>query len=368
MTSAPAEEGGGALRTVHVAGAGLIGASVGLALRRAGVTVTLSDADPEVARRAEELGAGKAALPEEPVDVLVAAAPPAAVAGVLLEAVAAGRARTYTDVAGVKEGPLRAVADAHPGLASLVGGHPMAGRERSGPGAARTDLFEGRPWIVTPLPGSGAEHVERVEALALACGAVPVRMEPAEHDRAVALVSHAPHVVAALVAGRLAAAPERAVGVAGTGVRDITRVAESDPAPWLSLLTANAAPVAEVLRALRADLDRALDALDALAAGGATTDDVEALLRAGNAGRQRLPGRHGGPVEHLATVPVVVPDRPGELARLLVAVEEAGVNVEDLEIEHSLGQPAGLAEVLVRPGEADRLAAALTAAGWSVHR
>ncbi|RKS77878.1 prephenate dehydrogenase [Motilibacter peucedani] len=359
------------LSTVHVAGAGLIGASVGLALRRAGVHVTLSDRDPEVARRAGELGAGEPRTPAAPVDVFVAAAPPHAVADVLDAAVRDGLATSYTDVAGVKAGPLGELARRHPGLDALVGGHPMAGRERSGPGAARIDLFEGRPWILTPLPATAPEHLARVEALARLCGATPVRMAPDEHDRAVALVSHAPHVVAALVAGRLAAAEPAAVEVAGTGVRDITRVAESDPAPWVSLLRENSRSVAEVLRALRADLDAALDALAALAADPDdvhAADDVRRLLAAGNAGRARLPGRHGGRPEHLAVVPVVVPDRPGELARLLAAIDTAGVNVEDLAIEHSLGQPAGLAELLVRPESADLLAAALTADGWSVHR
>jgi len=302
--------------------------------------------------------------------VFVAAAPAHAVADVLCSAVAANLAATYTDVAGVKAGPLAEVAAAYPGLATLVGGHPMAGRERSGPGAARTDLFDGRPWIVTPLPRSDEQAVATVEALARACRATPVRMAPAEHDRAVALVSHAPHVVAALVAGRLADAADRSVAVAGTGIRDITRVAESAPDPWVALLRANAAPVAEVLRELRTDLDRGITALEALATDQTDTSaatSLRALLAAGGAGRARLPGRHGGRPEHLAAVPVVVPDRPGELARLLVAVGEAGINVEDLAIEHSLGQPAGLTELLVRPKEAGRLADVLSAQGWSVH-
>ncbi|NHC14251.1 prephenate dehydrogenase [Motilibacter deserti] len=358
------------MHSVAISGAGLIGTSIGLALRRTGVRVHLSDADPEVARRAAELGAGTLEEPAGPVDLFVAAAPPYAVAGVLGAAIAAGTARTYTDVAGVKEAPLREVSRHHPGLATLVGGHPMAGRERSGPGAAQADLFEGRPWVVTPLPTSGAEHVARVEELARLCGATAVRMGPAAHDRAVALVSHAPHLLAALVACRLAAGEEAAVAVAGTGVRDITRVAGSDPAPWVSLLGANARPVADVLAQLRDDLDVALGALNALAtdpADAGAGERMRALLAAGVTGRERLPGRHGGRPEALAVVPVVVPDRPGELARLLAFIGEAGVNVEDLGLEHSLGQPAGLALVSVRPEAAARLREVLAAGGWSVH-
>ncbi|NHC47060.1 prephenate dehydrogenase [Motilibacter aurantiacus] len=359
-----------ALTSVAIAGAGLIGTSIGLALRRSGVRVHLSDASPEVARRAAELGAGTLEPPAGPVDLFVAAAPPYAVADVLSDAIAARVARTYTDVAGVKAAPLREVAARHPGTTALVGGHPMAGRERSGPGAAQADLFEGRPWVVTPLPGSGAEDVGRVEELAGRCGATAVRMGPEAHDRAVALVSHAPHLLAALVACRLAGGEEAAVAVAGTGVRDITRVAGSDPAPWVSLLGANARPVAEVLQALRADLDVALESLDALAADPGdqrAAERMRTLLAAGVTGRERLPGRHGGRPETLAVVPVVVPDRPGELARLLAFIGEAGVNVEDLGLEHSLGQPAGLALVSVRPEAAERLGEVLAAGGWSVH-
>ena len=195
----------------------------------------------------------------------------------------------------------------------------------------------------------------------------------AEHDEAVALVSHVPQLLASLTAARLGGAPPAALALSGQGLRDVTRIAASDPELWTQILGANAAAVAEVLLAVRTDLDQTLAALDALAAESATVPargargTVADLVARGNAGQQRIPGKHGAPHTAYAAVPVLVPDRPGELARLLHDVGAAGVNLEDLRLEHSQGQPVGLAEVMVLPGAAGTLAAALRANGWTVH-
>ncbi len=153
----------------------------------------------------------------------------------------------------------------------------------------------------------------------------------------------------------------------------MTRIAASDPELWTQILGANAAAVAEVLEGVRDDLARALDALSALAGESPTAPargaraTVAGLVARGNAGQQRIPGKHGAPHTSYAAVPVVVPDRPGELARLLHDVGAAGVNLEDLRLEHSQGQPVGLAEVLVVPEAAAGLVAALRELGWTVH-
>lgn len=368
------------IRRLAVVGTGLIGTSVALAARGAGVDVVLHDVDPQVARRAADLGAGRVAgtgwgepvHPDDVADLVLVACPPGLTAQVLLEAQRQGLGTTYTDVASVKAQP-QAQIEAAGGAGSYVGGHPMAGRERSGPGAARGDLFLGRPWVLTP-GAAGPGHLERVQSLVQLCGALPVVLPAAAHDEAVALVSHAPQVLSSLVAARLRDAAPAAVELAGQGVRDVTRIAASDPALWTGILAANAGPVRDVLVALRADLDRFIAGLDALAAAGSgpgedrARDDVRDLLADGVAGRARIPGKHGAPAVAYAAVPVVIGDRPGELARLLVAAGEAGVNVEDVSIEHSPGQPVGLVELAVKPAAADELAAALRAAGWTVHR
>jgi prephenate dehydrogenase len=351
---------------VLVVGTGLLGTSVGLVLRRAGVDVQLMDQDADAVAEAVRLGAGRRYEPGPPAALAVVAVPPGAIAGAVAS-VLDGRLADYaTDVASVKVAPAEQVRALASEAGRFVGGHPMAGREVSGPGGALVDLFEGRPWVLCPDEDTDPQAVTRALEVARLAGAVPVTMSAADHDAAVALVSHAPHLVAALVAGRLAVAPDHEVRLAGAGVGDVTRVAAADPTLWTEILTANAAAVSGVLRRLRADLDRALMALDQ-ESPALRWDELWGLLQSGVAGRGRLPGKHGAPAMSYVTVAVVVDDRPGQLAALFADAGRAGVNVEDVRIEHSPGQPVGVVELDVRPGTEMLLATALQTAGWSVH-
>jgi len=365
------EPAGGVPVTAVVIGTGLIGTSVALALRARGVAVWLADQDDDALRLAVSLGAGEplppGGVPGGPAGVAVLAVPPTAVAAQLRAAQQRGLARCYTDVASVKELPLAAARALGCDMASYVPGHPLSGRERSGPAAARADLFTGRPWVLCPQPANAEADIQLVTGLAAACGAVPVSVPAAEHDRWVALVSHAPHAVAAAMAARLEDAPAGALALAGQGLRDVTRIAASGTGMWVQILAANARPASAVLRLVAADLVLAADAMDSLAAGDdGAAKQVADLLARGSAGVSRIPGKHGGPTSEFAPVQVVIPDQPGELARLFAAAGEAGVNVEDISIEHSPGLPVGVAELWVRPEAARSLASALAAAGWPV--
>ena len=370
---------------VLVVGAGLVGASIGLGLRPGGTDVLLRDASPTVAAVAADLGAGRLPGPQEPEadepDLVVVAAPPDVTADLVVELLHRYPRAVVTDVASTKQGVVsRVVADAGSHAARYVGGHPMAGRERSGPMAARGDLFVGRPWVLTPVAGTSVAATALVHRTATRLGAVVVELDPASHDEAVALVSHLPQVAASLVAARLVGAPGQAVALAGQGLRDVTRIAASDPVMWAQILAGNAVPLARQLRLLRADLDRALDALESLEVaaeqgsgatgpGTWTQASVGALARLvadGNAGRATVPGKHGDAPAVWAGVPVLVPDRPGALASLIGTIGEVGVNIEDLRIEHSPGRLTGVAEVSVLPAERDRLVAELRERGWSV--
>ncbi|QYC40818.1 prephenate dehydrogenase [Nonomuraea coxensis DSM 45129] len=359
------------LRTVLVVGTGLIGTSTALALRRHGVRVLLADRDPGAVRLARELGAGEEWAPETPpeegVDLAVIAVPPAFVANELLELQRHGAARFYTDVASVKAEPIDRARRLGCDLSSYVASHPLAGRERSGPGAAREDLFLGRPWALCPTEEAAPGAKAAVLRLAELCGANPVEVGAVEHDRAVAVVSHAPHVTASAVAARLADTTDVALGLAGQGVRDVTRIAGSDPGLWLGILSGNAAPVAEVLEAVARDLTEAAGALRALADGdGTAMQDITQLLKRGVAGHDRIPGKHGGPASAYAVVQVVIGDRPGQLARLFQVCDEVGVNVEDVRLEHAPGLPLGVAELSVQPDAAASLVEALRDRGWQL--
>lgn len=361
-----------ALGTVRVVGTGLLGTSIGLGLVSAGGRVVLTDPSPTALALARDLGAGEPAEGDDQPALVVVAAPPDVTASVVAAELAAHPTATVTDVASVKSGPARDLADAGADLTRYVGGHPMAGRERSGPVAARGDLFLGRPWAVCPTPKTGQARTDLVQRLALSLGAVPVTLGSHEHDAAMALVSHVPQVAASLVAARLRQAPEAAVTLAGQGLRDVTRIAGSDPMLWSQILTANAAPVAEELRRLREDLDGMIAALAALAAEEPTSPAegaraaVARVVADGNTGRSRIPGKHGGQPTTYVVVTVLVPDEPGSLGRLFADVGAAGINVEELALEHAPGRAVGLVEVSVLPGARETLVEALTGAGWHV--
>jgi prephenate dehydrogenase len=360
------------LGTVRVIGTGLLGASVGLGLSASGARVLLADVSPTALALARDVGAGEPDPGTERIDLVVVAAPPDVTAAVVAEELKAHPDAVVTDVASVKAGVLTALTASGADLRSYVGSHPMAGRERSGAVAARGDLFLGRPWVLSPAPDVDPAALTAVRRLALALGAVPVVMTAAEHDEAVALVSHLPQVAASLVAARLRHAPDGAVSLAGQGLRDVTRIAASDPALWAQILAANAGPVAAVLAEVRHDLDRVLAALQAIA--GETSDadavgargDVAHAIADGNLGHERIPGKHGGVPTRYAVVTVVIPDEPGALGKVFADIATAGTNVEEVALEHAPGRAVGLLEISVLPAAREHLEAALSASGWHV--
>ncbi|MFE3328391.1 prephenate dehydrogenase [Streptomyces sp. NPDC059176] len=361
------------MRTAVVIGTGLIGTSAALALSGRGVTVHLRDHDPARARTAAALGAGTDEAPEGPVDLAVVAVPPAHVPATLAEAMRAATARGYLDVASVKGGPRRELEALGVDMSAYIGTHPMSGKERSGPLAATADLFEGRPWVLTPTRDTDTEVLNLALELVALCRAVPVVMDADAHDRAVALVSHTPQLISSMVAARLADADETAVRLCGQGIRDVTRIAASDPSMWLEILSANPGPVADVLAGVAADLDGTVRALRALQSSDEDerkdgTNGVEDVLRRGNAGRERVPGKHGAAPTAYETVAVLISDQPGELARIFADTGRAGVNIEDVRIEHATGQQAGLVQLMVEPAAAPVLSAALRERGWALRQ
>jgi prephenate dehydrogenase len=346
---------------VEVVGTGLLGTSIGLACRRSGLDVLLSDASAEHVRTASGLGAGRPRTDDDRPQLVVVAVPPDHLGEVIADALTRSDA-VVTDVGSVKTGPLAAVAGTQ-GVDRYVGGHPMAGSERSGPLAASAALFEGRPWAVTPHDASSAEAVALVEELVRTCGAVPVRLTPREHDQAVARTSHVPHLLAALAAGRLVDAPGEHLALSGQGVRDVTRIAAGDPVLYGQIVAANAEAVLALLGEVRDRLDEVISAV-----GEADRATLEGLLEEGVAGTMAIPGKHGGPVRPTRSVFVSVPDHPGELARLFADAGASEVNIEDVHIDHDPGRPVGLVELVVDQERAEHLLSSLEAREWVTHR
>ncbi|MET8339885.1 prephenate dehydrogenase [Streptosporangium canum] len=275
------------VRRVTVLGTGVIGTSIALALRRAGIHVALSDQDIGSLATAECMGAGIALMPDDPpADLVVIATPPSTVVSVLRDAQARGLGAVYTDVASTKA---RISADAELAgcdLTSYVPGHPMAGRELSGPHAAHADLFAGRPWALCPHPATSPEAVRVVAEMVAVCGGAARILAPDAHDRVVAAVSHAPHLVSAALAARFAGADATTLSLVGRGLQDTTRIATGAPGLWCDILEQNAESVATVLDAVVRDLTEAASALrrSDRARSGALAD----LLTRGNRGREHI--------------------------------------------------------------------------------
>ena len=359
---------------ILILGTGLLGASIGLGLRSQQIDVVLSDPSPSAQAVAVDIGAGRPLATNRPMttaeagfapELVVVAAPPDVTAAVVAEALRTYPGAVVVDIASVKASILAELVAADADLSRYVGTHPMAGREKSGPVAARGELFTSMPWVLCATESSSAQAIKTAGALALDLGAIVARMPAEEHDQSVALISHLPQVLSSLVASRLQETPPQALSLAGQGLRDVTRIAASDPSLWVQILGANAPRLVGILHGVRQDLNRLIGTLEDPSAPGARLDLAQ-LISEGNAGQARIPGKHGAPPRAFAEVSVLVDDTPGQIARLLTEIGDIGVNLEDLRLEHSPGQQVGLAEVSVLPGKRTELIEALTERGWKV--
>ena len=352
---------------VVVVGTGLLGTSIGLGLRGRGVAVFLSDPSPTNQAVAVDIGAGLplARLDGEQPELVVVAAPPDVTADVVERALADYPEATVVDIASVKAGIQAELRSRGADLGRYVGTHPMAGREKSGPVAARGELFTSMPWVLCPSEETLPRALQCARALAVDLGAVVAEFGAAEHDEAVALVSHLPQIVSSLVASRLQGTPLHALSLAGNGLRDVTRIAASDPTLWVQILGANADKVVEILHGVREDLNRVIGTLENPTAPGARLDLAQ-LISEGNAGQSRIPGKHGGPPQAYSWLTVLVDDTPGQIAKLLTEIGEIGVNLEDLRLDHSSGQNVGMVEISVLPNKHELLIEALNDRGWRV--
>lgn len=355
---------------ILVIGTGLLGTSVGLGLRAKGLHVYLSDLSSTAAGVAQDIGAG-VLLQERTIapELVVIGAPPDVTADLVAQALLDYPNATVVDIASVK-GSILASVLADPRLSEAetsryVGTHPMAGREKSGPAAARGELFTSMPWVICAHDGANASRVKVAESLAVDLGATMHRMSVSEHDQSVALISHFPQAASSMIASRLLDAQPHQLALAGNGLRDTTRIAASDEKLWIQIFAHNAQALVPILTGMKEDLDRLITTLQNPQAPGALLD-LSQLMTEGNAGKARIPGKHGAPPQAFALVTVLVDDRPGQIAQLLAEIGEANINIEDLRMEHSAGHQVGMVDVSVVPGRRDELIDVLTTNGWKV--
>lgn len=349
----------GSAGRAEVVGLGLIGSSVGLALRAAGWHVSGSDLDEERVRRALEIGVVDRAGPDDEASVVFVATPVAEIAGVVRSVLArrpGDDELVVTDVGGVKRGVVAAVDDPR-----FVGGHPMAGSEQEGPDGADGDLFAGATWVLTPTKTTDPTAFQRVRSVVSSFGSDVVELEPERHDALVAIVSHLPHLAAAILMSLASdASSEQAVllRLAAGGFRDMTRIAAGDPRIWPDIFRDNAGAVLEALDDLRERLDDARRML--------VEEDRDALvqlLEGARAARRNLPPRVPRP-ESVVECRVPVPDRPGVLAEVTTALGALGVNIRDLEIAHSAESERGVLVLVVDAEVAELVREALAVRGY----
>jgi prephenate dehydrogenase len=353
------------LERLAIVGTGLIGASVGLAAKRAGVRAVRGfDPDPQAREAAAEKGAldevaGSLADAVVAAELAVVAAPVTTLPFLVEETLAAApEACTVTDVGSTKDWSLRFPE-------RFVGGHPVCGREARGAAHATADLFDGATWFLTPVTGTDADRYRLVHGFVASLGAVPVAIDPRAHDRLVALTSHLPHALANLLVNQ--AGSGRIEGhdpllAAGGSLRDMTRVAGANPRIWVDIFLDNREKLAEALDEHR----RRVEQLQEWLAEGDAGSLARWIAEASGNRRRMLAEAYPDPGA-LQRVTVHVPDRPGVLAGITQALGAERINIEDFELRHFSPERGGILTVLVSgEGEAERAAALLEAQGYGV--
>jgi prephenate dehydrogenase len=351
-----------------IVGTGLIGASAALAAKRSGVVESVVgwDEDPDVLRVAVERGAvepaGSIADALAQADLALVAVPVAELPTVVRDVLAsAPPGCTVTDVGSTKESVCAAVGDDP----RFVGGHPICGAEARGPGSSSADLFEGATWFLTPLATTEPSSYRAAHAFAVALGARPIAIDPAAHDRLVAVTSHLPHALANVLLNQAGAARVEGhdpLTAAGGSLRDMTRIAGANPRIWVDIFLENRSELQAALGEHRRRVEQLESAL--------STGDAGFLARwigeaSGN--RRRMLETAYEDAGALHRLRVHVPDRPGVLAGIFQALGAQRINVSDFELEHLSPERGGTLTVLVT-GDQDAAQAAslLESQGYGV--
>ncbi len=346
---------------VRVVGAGLIGTSIALGLKQAGYTVSVDDEDPEAEGIAQSLigQSGEGSSPE-----LIVIATPISSISALVRSYATQYPRAIVmDIGGLKSEVVAEIDKFSEVSSRFCSTHPMAGREISGGLAARGDLFEGRIWIYTPSSISSALAVERALEIIDVLGGKAVLLTAKEHDQAIAGISHLPQIVSSLLSATLIDISDRDIGLAGQGLKDVSRLAASNSELWSELLHANSRAVLEYLEILSKHLDDLSTSLQ--------NDDLrktKEILELGRENHARIPGKHGGKKRDYWYLPIIIADKPGQLAKIFDACALVSANVEDLTIEHTPGQESGLVTLALSKADSVKVYEQLINDGWRVQQ
>ena len=343
-------------RRATVVGVGLIGGSIGMALREEGWHVNGVDTDEGRLLEAQKLGSidkvGWDALSE----ITFVATPVGVIPKLVKKALQVSPNGFVTDVGGVKDSIVKSIKDPR-----FVGGHPMAGSEQEGLVGANSSMFSDANWVLTPNENTGDEAFARVREIVTSIGAETVTLSPDRHDSLVAMVSHVPHLTAATLMGLASTRSEEHFAVlrlAAGGFRDMTRIAAGNPQIWPDVCDNNQEAIVKVI-------DELVKALGEVRSEIITSDKEALLHRLETAKQARITLPTGAPkASELIEVRVAILDRRGELATIASLATELDVNIFDLEIAHSSEGDRGVVVLLVEKELAERLAGGLITQGY----
>ncbi len=361
---------------ICVVGVGLIGGSFAAACKRLETPPHVAGVDPDgdalsFARDAGFIdeGAGPQAAIDagwfgasSPFDLVVLATPAATSVEWLGQLGDSGFAGVVTDVASTKQAVIKAAEENLASAAAFIGGHPMAGSEASGVAAARADLFDGAYYVLAPTHNTDMDAYRRLHSFLGKLGARVISVDAHDHDEAVAIISHVPHVTAsALVdlAKAHAGQGDELLRLAAGGFKDTTRIAAGSPDLWTGICLDNADALAEGLDELCGVLGRFASMVRERDA-----DAVRGWLAHAADVRRALPAQWVPATERLTEMVIPVLDRPGVVSEVTSAVGRAGCNIEAIEIDHQSEDSALLVLVLTDEGDIDRLVEDLTARGY----
>jgi prephenate dehydrogenase len=294
--------------------------------------------------------------------LIVIATPPETIFEVAKHEFSSNPGALFIEVSGVKSNLLLQV-DAFPELARIFASvHPMAGRETSGPQSARSDLFESRAWIISPTKSSSPSALKAANDLGIALGSTIYELDSGTHDSVVAAISHLPQILSSALGGSLKDESAEHLNLAGQGLRDVSRLADSEPELWSSLLLANSKEISPKI----SEVINRLSSLNQAVLSGDRNAIID-FFNEGREGRAKIPGKHGSAKRDYTFVPIVIDDKPGGLARIFNECAAIEVNVEDLSMEHSPGQEVGLITLALSASDAEKLQKHLVSKGFLAH-
>ena len=347
------------IKKIRIVGAGLIGTSVGLRLKAAGSTVEIIDIDPNAMKLAADLVKSEAIT--EP-DLIIVTVPISANTEMVITQLKNNPRSVVCDFASVKSDLLLKVKELSANPENFFSLHPMAGREINGAENARADLFEGRAWIGISDSFKDAKNKEIAQNLVQMCGGTLYWLTSKEHDELVAKISHIPQILSSVIAGSLESLSTENLNLAGQGLRDLTRLASADAALWSQILAENHASIAPVIDSIINNLKNVKQSIV-----NRNASELNDFFNKGNTGKSKIPGKHGAKNRDYSYLPIVIDDKPGELARIFNECATVSVNIEDLSIEHSPGQETGLITLALSNSDCIKLSNHLENLGFKVH-